>query len=183
MSDIRPIDFFDPRGRVNRIGLIAIAAVMVGAQGGVYVSTYLTNYAPFPEVHVAMNAVFAWISYVSISKRIHDLGYGAGRMVLGAIAIAVASVLVAIVATAVLGEDAMLPGGVGYLAVASIVFVPVIAAVVWLHCAPGVKGSNRFGPEPGATGFSRHHASSRPITASGRVSAASALATPVSAVN
>lgn len=159
-TDARPIDIFDPRGRVSRIGLIVIAAVVVGVQAGIYGASYVTNSTLPPAVETALDIVFAWLGYVSVSKRLHDIGYGAGLLLAGIAGISLAAVVTAVGVARVFSEDQLMPGGIGFLAVAAVVFIPVIAAVIWLHCKPGHPFANRFGPVPGTTGFS-HTAKTR----------------------
>lgn len=155
MSAVTLSDIFDPRGRASRTGLIAVAVVLVGAQAGMALGTTATGGDVPPGAAIVANGAFLWLGYVAVSKRLHDLGYGAGSLLIGIAAVMLGAIAVAFSIMLTAGEDALLPGAAGYLAVAAAVFAPVIAATLWLHCAPGEKRTNRFGREPGGHGFSR----------------------------
>jgi uncharacterized membrane protein YhaH (DUF805 family) len=157
LSDVSIIDIFDPRGRVNRKGLAVLAAVVMGAQIGTSGYEYLTGITAPAAAMLAVDVVFCWLGIAAISKRMHDLGLSPWRLVFGALAIVIAAVVVACVAVFALGEASVMPGGLGYLILAVVVFAPVIAATIWLHFASGDPKFNRFGPVPGANGFSRPH--------------------------
>ncbi len=151
---LRASDILDPRGRASRKGLIIIAAVLLGVQAGVAGTIYLTSLTLTGTASVVTECILLWLGLVAVSKRLHDLGYGVSAVVWGVLAMLLLSVATAFTVLFVLGEDAMLPGGAGYLAVAASVFGPVLAATVWLHCAPGETAANRFGPPPGDSGLS-----------------------------
>lgn len=175
MSDFRAIDILDPRGRVNRTGLLLLAAVMLGAQASLHGARYVTGVQPVPLIEYLFGVGLFWLGYVALSKRLHDIGCGVQCVATGITAVAVTSVAVAIMIAAVAGEDALLPGAPGYLAVAAVVFLPTLAATVWIHCAPGDPQSNRFGPVPGDSGFARQDkaASAEALTPCDDVSALS----------
>lgn len=157
MAEISAIDFFDPRGRVNRKGLIVLSGVLLGAQFGVYGSEYLGGEVISPGAGFAINAVLLWLGIAAISKRLHDLDAGASRLIWAALFLVLGAVAASIGAIYTLGEEAMQAGHIGYLIVALVVFGTVIGGTMWLHCAAGVDGANRFGPAPGSSGFARPH--------------------------
>ena len=157
MSDISAIDFFDPRGRVNRAGLIVLGGVLLGAQLGVYGTEFLGGQLIGPGLGIAINAVLLWLGIAAISKRLHDLDASAARLLWAALLLVLGAVAASVGAIYGLGETAMLPGHIGYFIVAAVVFGPVIGGIIWLHCATGIDGPNRFGPAPGLSGFSRPH--------------------------
>lgn len=174
MSDFRAIDIFDPRGRVNRSGLLLLAAVMVGAQGSLLCARFVTGVQPGQVIEFLFGGGFFWLGYVALSKRLHDISCGVQCVAIGIAAIAVTSVAAAIMIAAVAGEDTLLPGAPGYLAIAAVIFLPTLAATVWIHCAPGDPHSNRYGPVPGASGFARHErGAAEPLTPCDDVSALS----------
>ncbi len=154
MSDVALIDIFDPRGRVNRTGFVVIAAILVGAQCGVYGTKYATGVPLPPGIDVALDVLFTWLGVVAIARRLRDLDVSSGRLVLGIIASALLAVTVAFAVIFSMGEESVVPGALGYLIIAAAVALPPIAFAIWLHVAPGNEGSNRFGPAPGASGFS-----------------------------
>lgn len=157
VTDVSYIDILDPRGRVNRKGLAVLAAVVMGAQIGTYGYDYLTGIRLPANAMQAVDVLFCWLGIAAISKRMHDLGLSTWRLLFGAIAIAVAAVVVASVAVFALGEASVMPGGLGFLILGFVTFGPVISATIWLHFAAGEPQSNRFGPVPGLNGFSRPH--------------------------
>ena len=127
MAEFSPIDLFDPRGRVDRKGLALLAAVLIGAQSGVYGALFATGWHLPVGADVLINAVFVWISYAAVAKRLHDLGVSAARLVWATLGLVVFSLAVAFTVIFLLGEDAVMPGAIGYLLVAASVFLPVIA--------------------------------------------------------
>jgi uncharacterized membrane protein YhaH (DUF805 family) len=155
VSDLSAIDFFDPRGRVNRKGLIVLAAILLGAQLGVVGAQRMFVLDIGPGLEAAINLVLLWIGLAGVSKRMHDLDVGAWHLLWNTLLLIIAAVGSAIVSVYHLGDDAMVPGNIGYLIVASVVLAPVVFATVWLHCAVGTDATNRFGPAPGPSGFSR----------------------------
>jgi uncharacterized membrane protein YhaH (DUF805 family) len=157
VSDISAIDFLDPRGRVNRKGLAALAGVMLGAQGGVWFAEYSGGLAVPSAIDFAINAVLLWLGLAAIAKRMHDLDVSVWRVFWFAMLLAIVAVVASVAAVYSLGEDAMLPGHLGYLIVAAVVFGPAIGATAWLHFAVGSEAANRFGPAPGPSGFARPH--------------------------
>jgi uncharacterized membrane protein YhaH (DUF805 family) len=155
VSDVSAIDFFDPRGRVNRKGLVVLAAILLGAQFGVLGAQKLFVLDIGPGLEIAINLVLLWIGLAGVSKRMHDLDVGAWHLLWSTMLLVVAAVGSAIVSVYYLGDEAMVPGNLGYLIVACVVLSPVVFATVWLHCAIGTDTANRFGPAPGPSGFSR----------------------------
>lgn len=161
MSDLKLFDIFDPRGRADRKGLILTAAVLLGAQAGVAATLYATSFTLQVPAAMAVESAFLWLGVVAVSKRLHDLGRSFKSVGWALLAMMIAAIAVAFAVMFTLGEDALLPNAPGYWAVAAAIFLPTIAATFWLHCAPGDKGPNRFGPVPDATGFSRPHGNRR----------------------
>lgn len=155
MSDVSAIDFFDPRGRVNRKGLIVLAAILIGAQLGVVGAQKIFALDIGPGLEAAINLVLLWICLAGVSKRMHDLDVGAWHLIWSTLLLVTAAVGSAIVSVYCLGDEAMVPGNFGFLIVTAVVLAPVVFATVWLHCAVGTDTANRFGPAPGPSGFSR----------------------------
>lgn len=138
--------------------MILLAAVLVGAQAGVYGALFATGLRLPLATELAINAVFIWLGFAAVAKRMHDLGAGTIRLGVAIVAWVALAFVVGRATVALFGEEPMVFGGTGYLIVAASVFLPVIAGTIWLHCAPGDEGGNRFGPVPGATGLSRPRA-------------------------
>ena len=89
VDNFSTLDFFDPRGRANRKGLAVFAAVLIGAQAGVYGTMLATSFDPMSGPAWVFHFLFCWLGFVAIAKRLHDIGYGSRRLILAAIAMAV----------------------------------------------------------------------------------------------
>lgn len=169
MSHLTIADIIDPRGRTDRKGLIVGAVILIGLQLGIYGAQAATG-SPLPlAVFSGLQAVFVWLSLVLVAKRLHDLGFGLRHALAGLATIAAMGFATALGAATLFGEEALLPGGTGYFALAAAIFTPFAAITIWLHCAPGQKVANRYGEVPGPTGFS--HPANREL----QVSSAAAL--------
>ena len=155
MQSLIAIDFLDPRGRLNRKGLAVFAAVLIGAQAGVYGTMYATAFDVLSLPAWFFHVLFCWMGFVAISKRVHDLGLS-GRMILwAALGMTVWTIVLALGTAFTFGEAALVPGGVGTMVASAGTLIPGLAATLWLHFAPGDDGANRYGDEPGPLGFSR----------------------------
>lgn len=156
MNGLKIADVFDPRGRANRKGLFKGALVLIALQAAVQTATTLTASSPSAAAETAMQLQLAlfWPTIVVVSKRLHDLGYRLRHAAGGLATIAALASGTALAAVALMGEEALLPGELGYLLVAAAVFMPAIGAAIWLQAAQGIEGPNRYGEEPGESGFS-----------------------------
>ncbi len=154
-------DVIDPRGRADRRGLAVLAAILIGGQVGIYGALIASgadlNSGPAALVHLS----FGWLGLVAISKRMHDLGVTAWRLVVGAIGMIIWSVAGSLAILFWFGEEAVTPGGPGMIAMMAAAIIPLAAVTLWLHFARGDVGENRFGPVPGPFGFSMPKAARR----------------------
>lgn len=161
MPNVSLQDIIDPRGRADRRGLAILAAILIGFQGGIYGALIAAgadlNSGPALVFHIA----FGWLGLVAISKRMHDLGVTAWRLVAGAIGMIVWSVAGSLAILFWFGEEAVTPGGPGMIAIVAAAIIPLAAVTLWLHFARGDLGANRFGPVPGPLGFSMPKAARR----------------------
>ena len=101
-----------------------------------------------------MKVIFVWLALAAASKRLHDLGLGTlwiGAAFLGMLVWSVISVMAVM---AVFGTDVFNVNSPAFATVMAANIAPVILVTVWLHFAKGDSGENRFGPPPGAQGFS-----------------------------
>ena len=157
MSELSTLDFFDPRGRVNRRGFIIFAAVLIGAQAGLYGALIANGGAFHTGLSNLINAVLFWMGYVAVSKRLHDFGFSAWRLAAALAGMAIWCFALSFTLVGVLGEDGFEPGGAGWIAAAAGTLLPLAGMTLWIHCGRGDAAPNRFGPAPGASGLSRAH--------------------------
>lgn len=149
-------DLFDPRGRVSRSGLLAIALLLMAADA-VAVTVIMATGAAFTGLGaLAFKTVSVWIATAGVVKRLHDVDRSAWWVVKGLVALVGWSVVVAaLLLVRFNAADALNPGHVAFWINLSVTAVPLLAVLIWLHVARGTPGPNRFGPEPDARGFSR----------------------------
>jgi uncharacterized membrane protein YhaH (DUF805 family) len=155
VNELSIIDFFDPRGRVDRKGFLIFAAVLTGTQAGLYGALYANGGSFHSSLSGVINVALFWMGYAGISKRLHDLDYSAWRlsaaiagMMLWCFALSLALVLT-------LGEAGFEAGAAGWIAAAIGTLLPLAVLVLWIHCAKGAAGANRYGARPGPSGFAR----------------------------
>ena len=165
MPNLSLKDVIDPRGRADRRGLAVLAAILIGGQAGIYGALIASgadlNSGPAALVHL----IFGWLGLVAISKRMHDQGVTAWRLVAGAIGLIVWSCACSLAILFWFGEEAVTPGGPGMIAMIVAAVTPLAAVTLWLHFARGDLGENQFGPVPGPFGFSMPKAARRPPNA------------------
>ena len=155
VDNFSTLDFFDPRGRANRKGLAVFAAVLIGAQAGVYGTMLATSFDPMSGPAWVFHFLFCWLGFVAIAKRLHDIGYGSRRLILAAIAMAVWTIVLALATAYSFGEAALVPGGLGTMIAGGGTLIPGLAATFWLHFKRGDEGANYYGAAPGPLGFTR----------------------------
>ena len=136
----------DPRGRYDRTDFMWAAINLVAAQVAFGAGLWVTSASFLGWRGLVANALFVWLGYAAIAKRLHDLGRSAWWLLgallgwlVGAGALATAIVLAA-------GPSAIEPGAHGYLATFAAMMLPPAALAVWLHLAEGEPGENRYGP-------------------------------------
>lgn len=146
---------FDPRGRVNRKGLLILAVSLLVVQVALFAGVVALGLSLDNPVVITLKVAFVWIAIAAASKRLHDRGLSASWIV-GALCLVIAwSVVACGVAIALFGIDAMKPGTLVHAVTSFSVMVPIVLATLWLHFAPGEPAANRHGPVPSGHGFSR----------------------------
>ena len=144
----------DPRGRCNRKGLLLAAAILLALQVAAAFVLWSAGFDLASPVVQATNLAFCWIAFALISKRLHDLGRSAW-WIPAAVLIWLAAIISLAGAIVLSGDPDMLaPGTTVYWITFTAMLMPLLAAAIWLHTARGNEGSNRYGPEPTAQGFS-----------------------------
>lgn len=148
-------DLFDPRGRASRSGLLAVALVLMAADLAAVAAIMATGAAYTGPGALAFKLVSVWVATAGVSKRLHDLDLSAWWVAKGLVAVAVWSVVVAVLLlTRFDAADALNPARVAFWLNVAATSAPMLAALIWLHVARGTPGANRFGAEPDARGFS-----------------------------
>jgi uncharacterized membrane protein YhaH (DUF805 family) len=144
----------DPRGRCDRRGFLTAAGVLLALQAPAALLLWHSGAGFGGLPVVAANAVFCWIGYAVISKRLHDLGRSAWWMPIGLLAWLIVGMVAALAVAIVAGPHVLEPGAAGYWLTLIALLLPLLGGLLWLHVARGQAGSNRFGPVPAPHGFS-----------------------------
>ncbi len=154
MTGLSTLDFFDPRGRVDRQGLIIFAAVLIGLQVGAYGALWMNVIDLDCGVALVLDVFFGWMGLAAVSKRLHDLNLSAWRLAAAMAGCVAWCFVFSLAVVFVMGEDAFVSGGLGMIVAMTGALAPLAALTLWLHCVKGHKTDNRFGPMPGPSGFS-----------------------------
>ena len=153
----------DPRGRCNRQAFLHIAIVFLALQTIVSVALWLVGFEMSQSAAILFNAPILWIGTAVCVKRLHDVGRR-GWWIPGSFALwFTGAMLVSVVASLVLGPDALDAGKPAFIAVFAMITLPAFGALLWLHTAPSVQGANTFGPMPGASGLSMPHSTATSV--------------------
>lgn len=135
----------DPRGRCNRKGLLLLALALLAAQTLAGTLIWLGGVALDSPGVLALKLVFLWLAIAAAAKRLHDTGRSAWWILWCVLATMVWSTLVAVVLLLSLGDNILIPGSGGFEIHFALTMLPVLAATVWLHFAPGEPRPNRYG--------------------------------------
>ncbi|MGQ0671380.1 MAG: DUF805 domain-containing protein [Hyphomicrobium sp.] len=149
-------ELFDPRGRINRMGLLVVAAALLVLE---LVAGALVLRAGLDIAHPAVigfKVLCLWLATAAVIKRLHDLDRGAMVLVTAAAGVVLWSLLATVVLMIALGPAALDEGEPGFMMSLAATVLPVFAMTMWLHCAPGRLGPNRYGPAPMGYGSARH---------------------------
>jgi uncharacterized membrane protein YhaH (DUF805 family) len=144
------LDLFDPRGRINRVGLLAVAIVLLALEIVALAIFYLAGGDSSGPLIIVLKLLFTWLATAAVIKRLHDLGLGASTLVKAALAIVLWSVVLSAALMILLGDAAMAEGEIGFWLSVGGTVAPVLVLILWLHVARGMAGPNTYGPEPPA---------------------------------
>ncbi|MEM1371835.1 MAG: DUF805 domain-containing protein [Pseudomonadota bacterium] len=145
---------FDPRGRVNRIGLLFVGLGLLPAEAGIRLLAWGLALPPLHAGVVAVKLVLLWLACVALIKRLHDMGRGATWLLAG-LAGFIAWVGTCFVAILAMVQSGVLSSPSMLITVSLVAYgLPLVGGAVFMHCQPGDKARNRFGAPPGPTGFS-----------------------------
>ncbi len=146
----------DPRGRCNRMGLVIAAAVMLSVEVIVALGLWTSGRRLDDPAVLPLKVAMIYLAISAAAQRLHDLGRSAWCIFWGMAALICWSVVLAIAVMLHLPPEKIAPGETGHMIVFAGVAVPLVAALLWLHFAPGMTCANRFGPAPTGLGFARH---------------------------
>ncbi len=145
---------FDPRGRIDRKGLLLLAVCLFAAQIAVYGGAWLGLYAARAIAVQGFELLSLWVCMVAAIKRLHDIGYGAVWVMIGFGAKCLFALGLVVSVMLVWGLQALETGTSSYWTVVGLTMLPAVAGTLWLHVKPGERRTNRYGMVPGRTGFS-----------------------------
>jgi uncharacterized membrane protein YhaH (DUF805 family) len=152
-------DLFDPRGRANRGGLLKVAVLLLAADVVAVAVIAATGAAFTGAAALAFKLVSVWIATAAVARRLHDVGFSAWWIAKGLAALIAWSIAVAVaLLTRYTAAEALDPAQSAFWLNLALTSAPVLAALGWLHVARGDAAANRYGPPPGASGFSAPHA-------------------------
>lgn len=152
------LSLLDPRGRCNRKGLIIAAAILLALEFAVAFILWQSGAPLDSPLAIALKMVMLYMAVVAAVLRLHDTGRSAWWMLWSFAGLLVWAIVLAIAAASFFTIDQMQLGGPGFGVVFTGLVIPMFAALMWLHCAPGQGSANRFGPSPTGWGFSRREA-------------------------
>jgi uncharacterized membrane protein YhaH (DUF805 family) len=138
----------DPRGRYDRTDFIWAAVTLMAAQFAFAAGLWVTNASFMGWRGLAANAVFIWLGYCAISKRLHDLGHGSWWLLGRVLAWLAGAIAVALVIALVAGPSALQTGSTSFWATFAALMLPPAGLALWLHLAAGNPATNRYGPAP-----------------------------------
>lgn len=151
----------DPRGRCNRKGLLVAALVLLAVEIAAVVVVWLSQ---MPVDHPALlvtKAALMWVAIAAACQRLHDLGRSAWLILPAMLGLLAWSFAAALATVVTFGPDAAVPGTFGFWLVFAAVSAPMLAALLWLHFAPGQPHANNYGPQPDGLGFAGPQSRSR----------------------
>lgn len=152
-SDVA-LELFDPRGRCNRKGLLIIAVVLLALQAAAGAAMWLGLVQHGGPAARIAEAVFVLLAFTATSKRLHDMGLSAWWILAAFAGMSAWSAVLAMALVLTVGAAALQPGSAAFMVAVVGVMIPAFVATLWLHLKKGDASPNRFGPEPGALGFS-----------------------------
>lgn len=150
------LPMFDPRGRCNRKGLVIAAAVMLSVEVIVALGLWTSGRRLDDPAVLPLKAAMVYLAISAAAQRLHDLGRSAWVIVWALLGLIGWSVVLAVAVMLNLPPEQLAPGETGHMIVFAGVAVPLVAALLWLHFAPGMTCANRFGPVPKELGFARN---------------------------
>lgn len=149
------ISMLDPRGRCNRTGLIVAALIMLSVEAAVALGLLGAGRRLDDPAVLPLKAALVYLAVSAAAQRLHDLGRSAWGLLWAFLALIGWAVALAVVVMLNVSPEQMAVGETGHAIVLAGVAVPLLAMLLWLHFAPGMKGANRFGPAPAGLGFAR----------------------------
>lgn len=146
------VSALDPRGRCNRRGLFRISRGIAAIELALLAAAWCTGAGLDGPAITLLKVFCVWVTFASASKRMHDLGLSAWRLLAGVAALLAWLLLLTTVLTIVGGPAAVDPESPQLKYAVAGVVLPVLATIIWLHFAPGQAEANIYGPAPSAAG-------------------------------
>lgn len=148
------LQLIDPRGRCSRRGLLLAAAVLLVLQALAAFAVWAIGgqFGGWPAL--AIDAAFCWAGFATVSKRLHDLDRSAWWLPTAALVWLAGAVSLVTVVVLAADSDVLVSGTATYWLVFAGMMLPLLVCAMWLHIGVGGADANRFGPAPGAWGFS-----------------------------
>jgi uncharacterized membrane protein YhaH (DUF805 family) len=143
---------FDPRGRLDRRGMFIVAIALLVLQVFAGLALLRAGVPADAPLSLAVAAVFLWIGFAAVSKRLHDIGRSAWMFPLFCLAWVVCALGVSLTVYFVFGDEALVEGTATFRALVGGLVASIVAALVWLHVRPGMVGVNAYGPPPVGSG-------------------------------
>ena len=149
---------FDPRGRCNRQGFLALALALLALQALVGVVLFAAQVPVKSTLGLLLNAPLFWIGAMATLKRLHDTGRSGWWVPAALFGWMGAAMVISVAASMILGPEAMLYATehrtLPFWIIFMVITLPAFGGLLWLHAASGDARANRFGDMPGIHGFS-----------------------------
>ncbi|MEL7544162.1 MAG: DUF805 domain-containing protein [Pseudomonadota bacterium] len=150
---------FDPRGRCNRRGLLYIMGVTLTLQIVIAVGVVTAKVAFVGPLATAIKLTFLWIAISATIQRLHDTGRSgwwlAAAFVFLVVWMALMGVGLPILVATTWGPHLISFTSPAFYAILLLSYAPILGGALWLHFAAGENVDNKYGPVPGASGFSQ----------------------------
>lgn len=145
---------FDPRGRCNRQGFLALALALLALQTVAGIILAVNGKPIDGPLAMTLNAPLVWIGAMAVLKRLHDMGRTGWWVLGGFVTWLIGAIGIAMIAAMVLGPDNIQQGSLGFWIVFAMITLPAFGALLYMHAAPGDETANKYGEVPGPLGFS-----------------------------
>ncbi|MEO0618508.1 MAG: DUF805 domain-containing protein [Pseudomonadota bacterium] len=150
---------FDPRGRCNRRGLLYVMGITLTMQVVIAIGVVVAKVAFVGPIAMAVKLTFLWIAISATVQRLHDTGRSgwwlAGAFVFLVVWMALMGVGLPILVATTWGPQLISFTSPAFYAILMLSYAPILGGALWLHFAVGERVDNRYGPVPGASGFSQ----------------------------
>jgi uncharacterized membrane protein YhaH (DUF805 family) len=144
---------FDPRGRIDRKGLLLLAGGLFAAQAMIYGMAWAGFYPSRHSLVQLFEVAALWICLAAAVKRLHDIGCGGTWVLIGFGCQCLFALVLVVTAMLTMGQGALETGTSTYWWIVGVTMLPAVAATLWLHVQRGQPHDNIYGPVPGGLGY------------------------------